>query len=58
MHDTGDTGRTHADVPPNPSRRAMLAATTAALIAGARAATAAAYPEASVPDLSDVRMPS
>jgi hypothetical protein len=41
MHNAHDTGRTRAASPPNPSRRAMLAGGTAALLAGAAAVTVA-----------------
>jgi len=42
MHDAGDTGRTCADTPPNPSRRGLLAGTTAAALVVATAAVTAA----------------
>jgi hypothetical protein len=59
MHDAGDTGRTRADTPPNPSRRGLLAGTTAvALVAATAAVTAAAgAPSASVPDWQDADSP-
>jgi hypothetical protein len=58
MHDAGDTGRTRADTPPNPSRRGLLAGSTAAaLIAGAAAVTAAAVPsDPAGPDAELVRL--
>jgi hypothetical protein len=42
MHDAGDTGRTRADIPPNPSRRGLLAGSTAAALVAATAAVTAA----------------
>jgi hypothetical protein len=44
MHDAGETGRTRADTPPNPSRRTMLllTGTAAAVARGAPHALAAA----------------
>jgi hypothetical protein len=58
MHDAGDTGRTRADTPPNPSRRGLLTGSTAAaLVAGAAAVTAVAAPGASVPQRQDADGP-
>jgi hypothetical protein len=58
MHDAGDTGRTRADTPPNPSRRGLLAGSTAAaLIASTALVTAAADPRASVPHRQDADSP-
>jgi hypothetical protein len=64
MHDAGDTGRTRADTPPNPSRRGLLAGSTAAALVAATAAattaaattavaTAAGAPRATVPQRQD-----
>jgi hypothetical protein len=51
MHDAGDTGRTRADTPPNPSRRGLLAGSTAAaLVATTAVVTAVAAPGAILPD--------
>jgi hypothetical protein len=38
MRDAGDTGRKRADTPTNPSRRGLMAGSTAALLAGVTAA--------------------
>jgi hypothetical protein len=54
MHDAGDTGRARADTPPNPSRRGLLAGSTAAaLVATTAVVTAVAAPGASVPQRQD-----
>jgi hypothetical protein len=42
MHDAGDTGRTRAVSPPNPSRRGLLAGSTAAALVATTAAVTAA----------------
>jgi hypothetical protein len=52
--DAGATGRTRADTPPNPSRRGLLAGSTAAvLVASAAAVTAVGAPRATVSQRQD-----
>ena len=52
--DAGDTGRTRVDTPPNPSRRGLLAGSTAAVVvASAAAVTAVGAPRATVSQRQD-----
>jgi hypothetical protein len=58
MHDAGDTARARADTPPNPSRRGLLAGSTAAaLVATTAVVTAVAAPsDPAGPDAELVRL--